>query len=120
MNTLVKPKRGTFATDRRTGQVVKIAEHGRGGDVMVKTAYKTDGYWTSVADLERAEDPHAWSWKQLVFLLIALAAGVFTGINVGHDFAAHGYTGAEAFWYALPSGFLATWLVSLWTNLFRV
>lgn len=111
-------KRGAFMTDTRTGQVVKVAEIG-GRDVMVKTAYKTDGIWVDPAHLKPAQDPHAWTWKSLLWLLVALAAGVFTGFNVSHDFAAHGFTTAEAVWYALPSGFLSVWLVAAVSGIFR-
>lgn len=119
MNTAQKVKCGTYVTDRRTGQVLRLTEYGRGTDVMVKPAYKSDGYWTSMADLELAKDPHAWGWKQVVFALIALAIGVFTGFNVGHDLVAHGFSAGDAVWYSLPSGVLATWLVGILTGISR-
>lgn len=117
-STVTRTKRGSFAKDTRTGQVVKVAEIG-GRDVMVKTAYKTDGIWVDPAHLVPAQDPHAWTWKSLLWLLVALAAGVFTGYSLTQDFTAHGFATGEAVWYSVPGGFLSVWLVSYVSGLFR-
>lgn len=111
-------KRGAFMQDTRTGQIVKVAEIG-GRDVMVKTAYKTDGIWVDPAHLVPVADPHVWGFKQLVWMLVALAAGVFTGYSLTQDFTAHGFATGEAVWYSVPGGFLSVWLVSYVSGLFR-
>lgn len=96
MSTSTKIKRGGFVKDTRTGQVVRVAETG-GRDLLVKPAYKTDGYWVSASDLEAASDPHAWGWKQLLLQLLVLAGVVFLGHQIFADLRAHGF----AFWEAL-------------------
>ena len=76
------PQRGAFARDKRTGTVVRIAEEGMDGKTwMVRTAYKSDGYWTASADLEPARDPHAlrprdlWKVAVLVFAVAVATRG---------------------------------------------
>lgn len=69
-------KRGGFARDKRTGQVVKITEQG-GRDWMVKAAYKSDGYWVGPENLESTRDPHLWTGWHLVRFLAALGLALY-------------------------------------------
>lgn len=74
------PKRNAFAKDRRTGQIVRVREESPGGtNWMVRTAYKTDGYWVGSADLEPAKDPHTWDRSKLVLFLTVLAVAFVSG-----------------------------------------
>lgn len=76
------PQRGAFARDKRTGALVRVTEEGMSGsDWMVRTVYKSDGYWAVSADLEPARDPHALRPRDLwkVAVLVALVALVTRG-----------------------------------------
>lgn len=76
LNANPRPKRGGFAKDRRTGQTVRVKETG-GTDVLVRPAYKSDGFWVPKADLVPAQDPHRWTGMHLLgFLLVLLVQGV--------------------------------------------
>jgi hypothetical protein len=73
-------KRGGFAKDNRTGQIVRVKEIG-GTDVMIRTAYKSDAYWVQKTDLVPVPDPHAWKGGELAkfLLLLVFMAGVGWG-----------------------------------------
>lgn len=66
-------KRGGYAKDTRTGQVVRVKEIG-GTNVLVRTAYKSDGLWVQRMDLTPVRDPHEWTGIHLVHLLVLVAA----------------------------------------------
>lgn len=83
-------KRGGFAVDKRTGQIVKVAEIG-GRDVMVRTAYKSDGLWTDPANLRPlSKDPHPWGWTHLVRLLVVLGAASWSAYCAYSKMRGHG------------------------------
>lgn len=85
------PKRHAFATDRRTGQIVKVTEESPGGENwMVRTVYKTDGYWVRSADLEPAKDPHPWDRSRGILALVVLAVAVFSGYSTASEISALG------------------------------
>lgn len=65
-------KRGGYAKDTRTGQVVRVKEIG-GTDVLVQTAYKSDGLWVQRTDLTPVRDPHEWTGSHFIRLLILVA-----------------------------------------------
>lgn len=54
-------KRGSWARDRRTGQIVKVAETRMGDDYLVRPGYRSDGFWVPWVYLDPAPDPHAWT-----------------------------------------------------------
>lgn len=66
-------RRGGYAKDARTGQVVRVKEIG-GTDVLVRTAYKSDGLWVLKDNLVPVRDPHEWTGSHLVRLLVLVAA----------------------------------------------
>lgn len=72
-----KLRRGGFARDERTGQVVKVREIG-GTDVLVRPAYRSDALWVPKADLHPVRDPHEWGGMELIkVLLLAVVLGLF-------------------------------------------
>jgi len=85
-----KIKRGGFVRDRRTGAVVKVAESG-GRDILVRPAYRSDGYWAPPESLEPVQDPHMWGWWHFAALFAVVAAGIGMGLITwaGLDGAQH-------------------------------
>lgn len=80
------PKRGSFAKDIRTGQIVQVREESHGGTTwMVRTARKSDGYWVATANLEPAKNPHDLNRSGWFLLLIVLSVAVFTAYRVGTE-----------------------------------
>lgn len=76
LNANPGPKRGGFAKDQRTGQIVRVKEMS-GTDALVRPAYKSDGFWVPKADLRPVRDPHEWTGLHLLgFLLVLLAQGL--------------------------------------------
>lgn len=105
------PARGAFARVRSTGQVVKVAEQGRGDDWMVRPAYRSDGFWIGSADLDPSRDPHAWTPGRLMALLAVSAVAVLLGVAAGHRMVTHGVPWGDAVVQAgVPSGALS-WYV---------
>lgn len=101
-------KRGGFAKDQRTGQVVKVAEVG-GRDYMVRPAYKSDGYWVAPEHLVPARDPHTWGVRHLLTALVVLAVAAWFAYGVFNDLTGHGISADHAFWQgALPTGVVLT------------
>lgn len=76
LNANPGPKRGGFAKDRRTGQIVRVKEIG-GTDALVHPAYKSDGFWVQKTDLVPVPDPHEWKPRHLLVLLALLAFTAF-------------------------------------------
>jgi len=118
VNTRTQIKRGAFAKDTRTGQVVKVAEAG-GRDVMVRPAYKSDGYWVSREQLDPAQDPHEWTWKTLFLFLVSLAMAAGSSYGMWTDMHRHGVPGTDAFVYTAPSGLLLVAVLNLWFKVTR-
>jgi hypothetical protein len=111
-------KRGGFAMDSRTGQVVKVAEKG-GGNCMVRPAYKSDAYWTDESNLVQVPDPHAWKGGELVLLLFVLVACGLVGWA-----GWHALDSVEDVWHRGLFGVFMPVTVCLgqglrWTGLFR-
>jgi hypothetical protein len=102
-------KRGDYAKDTRTGQVVIVKEHGRGGDVMVRPAYKSDGYWLGRTDLVPAKDPHAWTGKHLFVLLLLVLAASGLGWHATYELTRSG----ASLWTAITDGGVPTGLLAL-------
>jgi len=119
MSTPIKLKRKSYAMDVRTGQVVRVEEQG-GTNYMVKTAYKSDGYWCERSDLTPVGDPHIWTGRQLIGFLVVL---IIVGLTVYGAFSVltdHGLDGTTALLYALPDGFLSWTILGYWTKLVRL
>lgn len=113
--------RGGFAKDVRTGQVVVLKEHGRGNDVMVRPAYKSDGYWLDRADLVPAKDPHAWTPRQGLAFTLVLFAAALPAYGIYSDLTSHGVGALTAIADgAVPAGLLILGWVAKWTGLARV
>jgi hypothetical protein len=108
-------KRGGYARDVRTGMAVKIAEVG-GRDLMVKPAYKSDGVWVDPAHLRPIGDPHAWTGRQLFWLLVALLVAAGVAYRIFNEVTAQGLGTSDAIaCCAVPTGAIALVLL---TNLF--
>ena len=114
--TTLPLKRGGFARDNRTGQIVKIKEWG-GTDSLVTQAYKSDGFWVNRTHLTAVEDPHAWTGWTLVRFLFSLAGAFVATAGVYLDHRHHGFGVADALVYSFPLWVLA---VVLLMHLFRV
>jgi hypothetical protein len=118
MSTSTRIKRGGFAGDLRTGQVVKVIEMG-GQEAMVRPAYKSDGYWVDKNQLAPVEDPHAWTGKTFFLFLVALAMAVGSSYGQWTDLHRHGISGWDATVYTLPGGLLVFALLTLWFKVSR-
>lgn len=86
MITEQRIKRGGFARDRRTGQIVRVKEQG-GSHWLVHPAYKSDGYWTETENLDVATNPHRYSGWHLLLMLGSLGIAVGTGWGLYQDLA---------------------------------
>lgn len=107
-------KRGGFARDARTGQIVRIAEVG-GRDWMVRTAYKSDGYWADSSHLVPVQDPHIWTGKDLVLLVVMIMLAGWGAYSTYVDLTGYGVPGANA----VTSGSLPVGAV-IWFGLGRL
>lgn len=109
-------RRGGFARDNRSGQIVKIKEWG-GTDSLVAPAYKSDRYWVDRRHLTAVEDPHAWTGWTLVRLVMALVAALVASASMFVGLRNHGYAVADALVLSFP-----LWVCSLaaFTHVFRV
>lgn len=97
-------KRGGFAMDARTGQIVKVKEQG-GRDWMVAPAYKSDAYWVEAGRLVPATDPHAWNWTHGLRFLAVLTIAALMAYGGWDTMTGHGVSADDAFWKsALPTG----------------
>ncbi len=114
-----RPDRGTFARDIRTQQIVRVAEHGRGSDVMVRTAYKADGYWMDAEHLRPVRDPHAWSARHLVLFAVCLLLGAASAYGQYDSLTGHGIDVSTAILYVTPVGLMVTSLVGVLTGIFK-
>lgn len=112
-------KRGGFARDGRTGQVVKVVEYGRGRDCRVAVAYKSDGYWCGWEDLSPATDPHAWGGKQGFLFLLTLVLAGLAAYFAFDTMTAHGLAWNMALVYAVPSGLVTVVACFHWFKLAR-
>jgi hypothetical protein len=119
MGSEIKLKRKSYAMDVRTGQVVRIEEQG-GANYMVRTAYKSDGYWCERSDLTPVGNPHLWSGGQLFLFLVVLAFCAWTSYSAFDTFTSQGMSNGYAFCYAVPPGILAWIFLAYWTRLVRI
>ena len=114
------PKRGGHAVDKRTGAWVRVAEEGMGGDTfMVRPVYKSDGYWVRRTDLTTGRDPHIWTGRHLVGLLVVLAVTGVLAWGMYGDLADHGFAPWEALLHTLPSVACALVVLPRWLGLTR-
>lgn len=114
-------RRGSYAKDLRTGQIVVVKEHGRGDDIMVRPAYKSDGFWLGRTDLVPAADPHVWGPRQGWAFLLLLFAAALPAFGVYSNLTDHGVSAAVAILDgAVPMGLLILGWLGRWTGLSRV
>jgi hypothetical protein len=112
-------RRGGFAQDKRTGQYVRVAEDGREAGWMVRPVYKSDGYWVQAEDLEPASDPHPWSRRDLVKLLLIVVAMLWTGSGAVYTVHHAGLDWVHALAYGVSSGLVTGSVLSLLSGLYR-
>jgi hypothetical protein len=114
-------KRKGYAKDIRTGQTVRVLEHGMGADYKVATAYKSDGYWVDRNHLVPASDPHAWgAWEGVKFVLIVLTAA-WSAYAVHIDLMSYDVSLRAAFFSAdLPTGYVVFALLGKISGLARI
>lgn len=119
MSTPTTVKRGGFARDIRTGAVVKVAEVG-GRDLMVRPAYKSDGYWTAPANLEPATDPHPVTGRRFVALLLLMGVVCALSSGITRDLLGHGFGIWEALAYTAPASWIQLAILNAWTKTVRI
>lgn len=113
------PKRGGHAVDKRTGAWVKVAEEGLDDTFMVRPVYKSDGYWVRRADLTTGRDPHAWTGRHLLGVLVVLAVTGVLAWSVSNSLTDHGFTPWEALLHTLPDVACALIVLPRWLSLAR-
>lgn len=96
------PQRGGHARDKRTGAYVYVAEAGAdGASWLVRTVYKSDGYWAASADLEPSADPHAWTIRHLWRLVVVFLAAVWAGCAASFQMQKAGMGGGGVIVYGI-------------------
>lgn len=111
-------KRGGYARDARTGQIVRIKEWG-GTDALVAPAYKSDGQWVNRSQLTPVRDPHEWTSKTWLKFLVVLIIATLTAYGPFHAFRSHGISLADSLVYAFPAWLLLLGLGGRWTGVTR-
>lgn len=114
------PKRGSYVRDPRTNQVLIVKEHGRGDDIMVRPAYKSDGFWVGRGDVVPAADPHRWGRAHVLVALLSLAFAGWRGWSVYDTLTGHGVDASTAvFAGALPTTLVMLIFLTAFTRLIR-
>lgn len=119
MDTDLGLKRGSFVKDRRTGAVVKVSEIG-GRDVLVRPAYKSDGYWVGPEHLDRAKDPHELTGRRFAALMFAVGAVCALSSGITRDLLSHDFKMWEALAYTAPAAWVQLMIISVWAKIVRV
>lgn len=112
-------KRGAFAMDNRTGQVVRVAEKG-GGNCMVRTAYKSDSYWMPEKELTPVPDPHAWKGGEMALFLVLIVFTAFLSWSGWRALSEVDDTWVRTMYGGVMPGLLGFAYGSKWLGLLRV